>query len=80
MMFICKDVVEKIMGYIDAELGGKTLVELENHLYNCPECDAFVRTYRKMLVLAGKLRANGFVTILFRNRLKTFLLSRLNAK
>jgi anti-sigma factor RsiW len=78
-MFICKDVVENIIDYIDAELDGKSLVELENHLHDCPECDAFARTYRMMLVLAGKLREKRLVTILFRKRLKTLLISRLSS-
>lgn len=76
-MFICKDIVENIMGYIDAELDDKTLEALEKHLDECPECMAFVRTYKKMLELTGKLRERTFVTPEIRQRLKELLKSKL---
>ncbi len=76
-MVMCKDVVENIMGYIDAELDDKTLEELEKHLEECPECKAFVRTYKKMLELSGKLRERTFVTPEIRQRLKELLKSKL---
>jgi anti-sigma factor RsiW len=76
-MVMCKDVVENIMGYIDAELDDRTLEELEKHLDECPECKAFVRTYKKMLELSGKLRERTFVTPEIRERLKELLKSKL---
>ena len=74
---MCKDVVENIIGYIEAELDDKTLEELERHLDECPECQAFVRTYKKMLELTGKLRERTFVTPEIRQRLKELLKSKL---
>ena len=74
---MCKDVVENIIGYIEAELDDKTLDELEKHLHECPECQAFVRTYKKMLELTGKLRERTFVTPEIRQRLKELLKSKL---
>ena len=76
-MVMCKDVVENIIGYIEAELDDKTLEELEKHLDECPECQVFVRTYRKMLELTGKLRERTFVTPEIRQRLKELLKSKL---
>ena len=76
-MVMCKDVVENIIGYIEAELDDKTLDELEKHLHECPECQAFVRTYKKMLELTGKLRERTFVTPDIRQRLKELLKSKL---
>ena len=76
-MVMCKDVVENIIGYIEAELDDKTLEELEKHLEECPECQAFVRTYKKMLELTGKLRERTFVTPEIRQRLKELLKSKL---
>jgi anti-sigma factor RsiW len=76
---ICKDIVENIIGYIEAELDDKTLEELEKHLHECHECQAFVRTYRKMLELAGKLRERTFVTPEVRARLKELLKSKLQS-
>ena len=74
-MTICKDVVENIIDYIEAELDDKTLEELERHRNECPECHAFVRTYRRMLELTGKLRRRSFVTPEIMGRLKEFLKS-----
>ncbi len=76
-MVMCKDVVENIIGYIEAELDDKTLEGLEKHLHECPECQAFVRTYKKMLELTGKLRERTFVTPEIRERLKELLKSKL---
>ncbi len=44
-MFICKDLVENILDYADREMEDKTLEELEKHIKDCPECDAFAKTY-----------------------------------
>lgn len=76
-MFMCKDVVENIMSYMDQELDLQTLQELEKHTGMCPECKAFVDTYKRMLDLAGKLRERSFVTPDVRNRLKIFLKSKI---
>lgn len=77
-MALCKDVVENIIDYIEAELDNKTLEELEKHHKECPECQAFVRTYKKMLELTGKLKQKTFVTPEVRTRLKALLKSKLN--
>lgn len=76
-MFMCKDVVENIMEYIDQELDLRTLEELEKHTGVCPECKAFVDTYKRMLDLAGKLRERSFVTPEVRTRLKILLKSKI---
>ena len=74
---MCKDVVEKIIGYIEAGLDLKTIEELENHINSCPECREFVLTYRMMLDLTGKLKEKKFVTPEIRSRLKDCLKSSL---
>ncbi len=79
IMALCKDVVENIMGYVEAQLDDKTIEELEKHLDECPECRAFVRSYRRMLELAGKLGERTFVTPDVRKRLKEFLKSQLKS-
>jgi len=78
-MALCKDIVENIMDYIEAELDDKTLAELEKHATDCLECQAFIRTYKKMLELTGRLRKRSFVTPEVRIRLKEFLRSKLNS-
>jgi predicted anti-sigma-YlaC factor YlaD len=77
---LCKDIVENIMGYIEAQLDYKTLVELEKHLDMCPECTAFIRTYKRMLSLTGRLREKSFVTPEVRSRLKELLLSKIKSQ
>ncbi len=77
---MCKDVVEKIIGYIEAGLDHQTVEELENHINSCPECKEFVLTYRMMLDLTGKLKEKKFVTPEIRNRLKDCLKSSLNRR
>jgi anti-sigma factor RsiW len=76
-MFICRDVVENIMDYIDNELDLKTLQALEKHTGECPECKAFVDTYRRMLDLSGKMKEQTFVTPEVRERLRNLLKSRM---
>jgi hypothetical protein len=76
-MFMCKDLVENIMDYIDNELDMKTLEELEKHTSGCPECRAFVDTYKRMLELTGKLKDRSFVTPEIRERLKALLKSKI---
>ena len=77
---MCKDVVEKIIGYIEDGLDLKTVEELENHINSCPECKEFVLTYRMMLDLTGKLREKMFVTPEIRSRLKDCLKSSMKRK
>jgi anti-sigma factor RsiW len=79
VMALCKDVVENIMEYVEAGLDDKTLEELEKHLHECPECQAFVRTYKRMLELTGKLKERTFVSADVRKRLKDFLKSQLKS-
>ncbi len=76
-MFMCKDVVENIMGYIDCELDLETLNALEKHTGDCPECMAFVNTYKRMLEITGKLKNKPFVTPEIRNRLRLLLKSKI---
>ena len=68
------------MDYIDKELDLKTLEELENHAGECPECRAFVDTYKRMLELTGKLGDRSFVTPEIRERLKILLKSKIKPR
>ena len=79
MNFLCKNLVDEIMNYVDQELDDKTLVELEKHLSVCPECKAFVDTYRRMLELSGNMKNQKFVTPEIRERLKTLLKSKITS-
>jgi anti-sigma factor RsiW len=78
-MFMCRDLVENIMDYIDNELDLKTLEELEKHASECPECRAFIDTYKRMLELTEKIKDRSFVTPEIRNRLKILLKSKIKS-
>jgi anti-sigma factor RsiW len=78
-MFMCRDLVENIMDYIDNELDLKTLEELEKHASECPECRAFIDTYKRMLELTDKIKDRSFVTPEIRNRLKILLKSKIKS-
>ncbi|MCH8029916.1 MAG: zf-HC2 domain-containing protein [Candidatus Dadabacteria bacterium] len=79
MSVMCREVVENIIGYIESELDGETLRDLEAHLHECPECLEFVNTYKKMLEMAGKLRERSFVSPEVREKLKKVLQSKLKS-
>lgn len=44
---ICQEITELILDYITGELDSKTVSALEEHLRLCPDCDAFLKTYKK---------------------------------
>ena len=67
------------MDYIDNELDLKTLEELEKHASECPECRAFIDTYKRMLELTDKIKDRSFVTPEIRNRLKILLKSKIKS-
>ena len=73
---MCKEIVENIIDLIESELDDKTLEELERHQSDCPECKAFINTYKKMLELTGKIKESKFVTPGIRMRLEKCLKSR----
>lgn len=72
---MCKEIVENIIDLIESERDDKTLEELERHKRDCPECKAFISTYKKMLELTGKIKESKFVTPGIRIRLKECLKS-----
>ncbi len=76
MAVLCKDIVDNIVGYIDRELDLETMRLLESHIGDCPECRVFLETYKKMLYITGKLRERSSVSPEVRERLKSFLISR----
>jgi anti-sigma factor RsiW len=47
----CKKEVDLISRYLAAELDRSTLRAFESHLSICPDCAAFLRTYKKTLEL-----------------------------
>jgi anti-sigma factor RsiW len=47
----CRDFVEFLMEYSSGELAGSECAEFEAHLVECPECVAYLETYKKTIDL-----------------------------
>jgi anti-sigma factor RsiW len=51
----CRDAIDKLAEYLDAELTSAALLELQAHLTVCAPCRAYLATYRKTRELAAAL-------------------------
>ena len=47
----CKDATDLIFDYLSRELDSETTAEFEEHLSKCPDCVAFLNTYKKTIQL-----------------------------
>src|SRR3989442_2208417 len=50
----CREAIDRLAEYLDAELTPATLAELETHLAACAPCLAYLATYRETRELAAK--------------------------
>jgi len=55
----CKTATSLIAKYISADLDPKVEFSFEEHLRACPDCVAFLNTYKKTLELARSFLAAG---------------------
>lgn len=78
-MLTCKNAIEIIGDYLEAELGASAAADLEHHLDECDECAAFLNTYQRTRELAAATVRAEMPTEL-RTRLRTFLIARLSAR
>lgn len=51
----CEDVVAVLHEYFEGLLEPKLAAIIERHLENCPDCEAFTRTYGTVIKLTGEL-------------------------
>jgi anti-sigma factor (TIGR02949 family) len=51
----CREVIEKLAEYLDAELTPAVLERLETHITICGPCRAYLATYRRTRELAAKV-------------------------
>jgi anti-sigma factor RsiW len=51
----CEDVVAVLHDYFDGLLEPRLAAIITRHLQNCPECEAFARTYGEVIKLTGEL-------------------------
>jgi anti-sigma factor RsiW len=47
----CRDATDLLLDFVSGELDFKTNIEFERHLEVCPDCVAFLNTYKKTIEL-----------------------------
>ena len=52
----CKQIVKLLSDYIDGECISSDRILIESHLADCPDCIAFVNTFRKSISMAKSLK------------------------
>ena len=52
----CRQATRLIMDYLSGELDRRTVEAFESHLAECPDCAAFLATYKKTLGAAHALK------------------------
>jgi anti-sigma factor RsiW len=68
----CEQVTALLIDYVAGDLDPATTLALEQHVQNCPDCIAFLRTYRESMRLTRTLRYEDIPEEL-RDRLHAFL-------
>ena len=68
----CKEAIDKLAEYLDAELTPRVLADLEAHLEICAPCRAYLATYQKTKELAAKANRVEMPDAM-RERLRRFL-------
>ena len=72
----CRELIDLLQDYLDRELAGDVVAELERHLEDCAPCRAYLATYRKAREVgaaAGRVEMPEEMKI----RLRRFLLDTL---
>jgi anti-sigma factor RsiW len=72
----CRELIDVLQDYLDRELAGDVVAELERHLEDCAPCRAYLATYRKAREVgaaAGRVEMPEEMKI----RLRRFLLDTL---
>lgn len=54
MVNTCKKATSLILDYLSEELDSETNQSFEDHLSECPDCVAFLNTYKKTMELTRK--------------------------
>jgi len=52
----CQAVTSLLVDYLDGELVPEAALSLQRHLRDCPDCVAFLRTYKKTVQATRSLR------------------------
>jgi anti-sigma factor RsiW len=52
----CRELVEIVTDYFEGQLSAAGRIRFEQHLANCPGCEAYVDQMRRTIELTGTLR------------------------
>jgi anti-sigma factor RsiW len=72
----CREAIAVLADYLDATLSPGAGPELESHLAECEECQAYLATYRRTVGAVGEA-ARVEMPAELRRRLRAFLLEQL---
>jgi len=72
----CRELIDVLQDYLDRELAGDVVAELERHLEDCAPCRAYLATYRKAREV-GAAAARVEMPEEMKTRLRRFLLDKL---
>jgi anti-sigma factor RsiW len=78
----CRDVIERLLDYVEDALDPATRAALEQHFQDCAPCVAYLRTYDRSRRLVGDVMQAETSTELpatVKTRLRQLLLRRLDA-
>ena len=73
----CRELIDLLADYLDSTLPQAAVVELEDHLVKCPECQAYLNTYRSAKTLAARAGSVEMPAEM-RRRLSEFLVRHLS--
>jgi len=72
---ICQEITDLLLDYITGELDPETVAAFEEHLRLCPDCVAFLNTYKKTVQATRSLRF-GDIPAEMEKRVRRFLRER----
>jgi len=73
----CRELIDLLADYLDSTLSQAAVVELEDHLAECAECQAYLNTYRSTKALAAQAGSVEMPAEM-RRRLSEFLVRHLS--
>jgi hypothetical protein len=68
----CKQVSDLVFGYLNDQLSPRIKRDFERHLDLCPDCVAFLKTYKKT-IQASRTVNPAIIPVKVRNSILTFL-------
>lgn len=78
-MLKCRDVGGLLSDYLNGELDPQEKKEVDEHLRDCPPCEAFLKTLRRTVELAKEFKQEEIPEEL-RSRLQKFLKSKIKGQ